>query len=100
VLHKFCNECGAPVTQVSRSAEYKQTFCESHATDVPFRVVVRLLRTAVQISGLDDLSARARVRALIPDADPEDMLVLDDLLGIADPNVELPRSIRMRGGGG
>jgi adenylate cyclase len=21
---KFCNECGAPVTQVSRSAEYKQ----------------------------------------------------------------------------
>jgi adenylate cyclase len=21
---KFCNECGAPVTQVSRAAEYKQ----------------------------------------------------------------------------
>ena len=27
----------------------------------------------------------------MPDADPEDMLLLDDLLGIADPNVVLPR---------
>jgi len=27
----------------------------------------------------------------MPDADPEDMLLLDDLVGIADPNVELPR---------
>ena len=27
----------------------------------------------------------------MPDADPEDMLLFDDLLGIADPNVELPR---------
>jgi adenylate cyclase len=75
----------------ARGVEVFSTFCESHATDVPFRVVVRLLRTAAQISGLDDLSARARVRALIPDADPEDMLLLDDLLGIADPGVELPK---------
>jgi class 3 adenylate cyclase len=75
----------------ARGVEVFSTFCESHATDVPFRVVVRLLRAGVRISGLDDQSARARVRALIPDADPEDMLLLDDLLGIADPNVELPR---------
>jgi len=75
----------------ARRVEVFSTFCESHATDVPFRVVVRLLRAVLRISGLDDQSARARVRAVMPDADPEDMLLLDDLVGIADPNVELPR---------
>jgi class 3 adenylate cyclase len=79
----------------ARTVEVFSTFCESHATDVPFRVVVRLLRAALRISGLDDQSARARVRArvraVMPDADPEDILLLDDLMGIADPNVVLPR---------
>jgi class 3 adenylate cyclase len=75
----------------ARRVEVFSTFCESHATDVPFHVVTRVLRAAGRISGLNDQSARARVRALIPDADPEDMLLLDDLLGIADPNVELPK---------
>ena len=75
----------------ARRVEVFSTFCESHATDVPFRVVVRLMRAGMHIRGLDNQSARARVRALIPDADPEDMLLLDDLVGIADPNVELPR---------
>ena len=27
----------------------------------------------------------------VPDADPQDLLLLDDLLGIADPDVELPK---------
>ncbi|MGO9152272.1 ATP-binding protein, partial [Mycobacterium sp.] len=75
----------------AREVEVFSTFCESHATDVPFRVVVRLLRAATQVSGLDDHAARARLRGVMPDADPEDMLLLDDLVGIADPNVELPR---------
>jgi class 3 adenylate cyclase len=75
----------------ARGVEVFTTVCESHATDVPFRVVARLLRATLRISGLDDRSARARVRAVMPDADPEDMLLLDDLVGIADPNVELPR---------
>jgi predicted ATPase len=30
------------------------------------------------------------VRDRVPDADPEDMLLLDDLLGIADPEAVLP----------
>jgi predicted ATPase len=30
------------------------------------------------------------VRADIPDANPEDLLLLDDLLGIGDPDVALP----------
>ena len=36
-------------------------------------------------------AARERVRARVPDADPEDLLLLDDLLGIADPEVALPK---------
>ena len=66
-------------------------FCESHATDVPFRVVTRLLRAALQVSRLDDETARVRVRAQVPDADPQDLLLLYDLLGIADPQAELPK---------
>jgi class 3 adenylate cyclase len=75
----------------SQGVEVFSTFCESHATDVPFHVVARLLRAVGQVGGQDDHSARARVRAQIPDADPQDMLLLDDLLGIADPEVALPK---------
>ncbi len=75
----------------SRGVEVFSTFCESHATDVPFRVVARLLRAIGQLSGLDDPTARARLRERLPDADPQDVVLLDDLLGIADPDVELPR---------
>ena len=73
-----------------RSVEVFTTFCESHATDVPFRVVARLLRVATGIEGLDAAAARAQVHARVPDADPEDLLLLHDLLGIADPNARLP----------
>src|SRR5208283_2396065 len=44
-----------------------------------------------RLSGLDDQAARAEVRAQVPDADPQDLVLLDDLLGIADPDVELPK---------
>jgi class 3 adenylate cyclase len=74
-----------------RNVEVFTTFCESHAIDVPFRVVARLLRTVAQVNGLDDQVARTRLRERFPDADPEDMLLLDDLLGIADPQAELPK---------
>ena len=36
-------------------------------------------------------AARDGVRDRVPDADPEDLLLFDDLLGIADPDVELPK---------
>ena len=39
---------------------------------------------------LDGPAARTQVRAWVPDADPEDLLLFDDLLGIADPDVALP----------
>ena len=74
-----------------RGVEVFTAFCESHASDVPFDVVARLLRAAFGVSDLDASAARAQVRARVPDAEPEDLLLFDDLLGIADPEVELPK---------
>ena len=42
------------------------------------------------MADLDGQAARARVREQLPDADAQDLLLLDDLLGIADPDVALP----------
>ena len=36
------------------------------------------------------MTPRAQVRAQVPDAADEDVLLLDDLLGIRDPDVALP----------
>ncbi|MGB8505014.1 hypothetical protein [Mycobacterium sp.] len=57
------------------------TLCESHASDIAFRVVARLLRAAARVVGLGEEDARARVREQVPDADPEDLALFDDLLG-------------------
>jgi adenylate cyclase len=66
------------------------TYCESHTGDIAFQVVIRLLRATTGIDGLDTAAARDSVRAQVPDADPQDVLLFDDLLGIADPAVPLP----------
>ncbi len=76
-----------------RGVEVFWAFCESHAGDVPFYAVTRLLRASTGVAdldGLDNRAARARVRQQFPDADPQDLLLFDDLLGIADPEVVLP----------
>ncbi|MBV9640645.1 MAG: AAA family ATPase [Mycobacteriaceae bacterium] len=65
------------------------TCCESHASGVPFHVVAQMLRAVFGLADLDAEAARARVRARIPGADPEDLLLLDDLIGIGDPHAEL-----------
>ena len=75
----------------ARGVEVFTAFCESHASDIPFYVVARLLRAAIRVADLDASAARAQVRAEVPDADPEDVLLFDDLLGIADPEVALPK---------
>jgi hypothetical protein len=67
------------------------TYCESHTTDIAFRAVAGLLRAALGTSELDDVAARDRVHGRLADADGEDLLLLDDLLGIADPYVALPQ---------
>ena len=74
-------------------------FCESHTSQIPFHVVARLLRAATGVEDLDG-AARDRVRDRVPDADPEDLVLFDDLLGIADPAVPLPESIPMPVGDG
>jgi hypothetical protein len=66
-------------------------FCESHTSQVPFHAVARLLRAVNGVESLDPPAARAQIRAQAPDAAPEDLLLFDDLLGIADPDVELPK---------
>jgi adenylate cyclase len=66
------------------------TFSESHARDVPYRVAARLLRSVFGIRDTAPDAARARVRSHVPSANPEDLRLLDDLLGIGDPQVALP----------
>jgi predicted ATPase len=73
-----------------RDVEVFTAFCESHTSQVPFLAVARLLRAATGVIGLDEEDARARLRAQVPDADREDVVLFDDLLGIADPNAPLP----------
>ena len=70
--------------------EVVTAYCESHTSQVSFHAIARLLRAATGVEGLDGQEARDRVRARVPDADPEDVLLFDDLLGIADPNAPLP----------
>ena len=82
----------AAALAAGRGVEVFWTFCESHARDVPFYAVTRLLRAGSGVADLDGDAARARLRAYVPaDADPQDLLLLDDLLGIADPDVPLPQ---------
>lgn len=66
-------------------------FCESHARDIPFHAVTRLLRATRDVADLDNRAAREKVRQQHPGANPQDLLLLDDLLGIADPNMPLPQ---------
>jgi hypothetical protein len=66
-------------------------FCESHTSQVPFHAVARLLRAATGAQDLDRQAARDRVRTQVTDADPEDLVLLDDLLAIADPDTALPK---------
>jgi len=75
-----------------RGVDVFSVFCESHTSDVPFLVATALLREAVRITELDDEAARAQVRARIPDASEEDVLLLYDLMGIRDPDT-LPPTI-------
>jgi adenylate cyclase len=64
--------------------------CESHESDIPFHVVARLLRAAMDIDELDADAARSRIRSRYSEADSDDLLLLDDLLGIRDAAAALP----------
>jgi adenylate cyclase len=73
-----------------RGMEVFSTYCEAHAHDIPFHAVARLLRAVFGVSGVDPETARARLRVRLGAAGPEDLLLLDDLLGIRDPATPPP----------
>ena len=75
----------------TRGVDVFTAFCESHTSQVPFHAVARLLRAATGAQDLDRQAARDRVRAQVTDVDPEDLMLLDDLLAIADPDTALPK---------
>ena len=60
----------AAALAAGRGVEVFWTFCESHARDVPFGVVARLLRAGIGVADLDGEAARERVRAYVPEYRP------------------------------
>ena len=81
----------AAAAAAGRGVEVVWAFCESHASDIPFQAVARLLLAGTGVTDLDGEVARKKVRQQIRDAKPQDLLLLDDLLGIADPDLPLPQ---------
>jgi adenylate cyclase len=86
---RLARELAAMAAQ--RDVNVFTTFCESHTSQVPFQVISRLLRAATGVEGLDPPAARALVEAQFSDAEPEDVALFEDLLGLSDPDAELPR---------
>ncbi len=81
----------AAALAAGRGFEVFWAFCESHASDIPFQAVTRLLRAGSGVADLHGEAARVQLRAYLPDADPQDLLLVEDLLGIADPDIALPQ---------
>ena len=74
----------------TRGVEVFTATCESRTSQVPFHAVARLLRSATGVEGLDMQTARDRVRRGIAEADPHDVLLFQDMLGVAEANAPLP----------
>jgi class 3 adenylate cyclase len=74
-----------------RNMKVFSAYCESHTSEVPFHALGRLLLAANEIGGLDAKTARDRLRDQMRDADPEDLLLFEDLLGIGDPDATSPQ---------
>ena len=83
-----------------RGVDVFSTFCESHASDVPFHVAARLLRDAAGITDLDDAAARAQVRAGSPMPAMRICCCCTTCSASATPTWRCRTSIPTRGGGG
>ena len=70
--------------------EVHSTFCEAHEAEVPFHVLGRMVRAVLRVTDLDAAAARAIVEARFRAADQDDLLLLEDLIGIGDSAVALP----------
>jgi class 3 adenylate cyclase len=85
-----------------RGVEVISANCESHATDVPLGVAARLLQETFGVGDTEPSVARMKLRALFAVSDADDVLLLEDLLGIrdvADPIPDIaPQASRRRVG--
>ena len=77
-------------TATGHGFEVFVTYCGPHTRDIPFHVISRLLRAVLGVGELTVEAARARVRGNIPEAGAEDLVLLDDLLGIRAAGTPLP----------
>ncbi|OBF32174.1 cyclase [Mycobacterium sp. ACS1612] len=84
---RLIREIAARATNLG--AEVVTAHCESHTTDVPFHAAASLLRATTGIDDLDAAEARARIRTRFSGADDDDLMILEDLLGIGDPEASL-----------
>jgi class 3 adenylate cyclase len=73
----------AAITE-ARGIDVFWTYCQSHTAEVPFGAATAMLRSFFGISERSPRKARAMTRSALPHADAEDLLLLDDLLGIAE----------------
>ncbi|OBF38714.1 hypothetical protein A5724_09115 [Mycobacterium sp. ACS1612] len=83
----------------ARGVPVFSTFCQSHARGIAFHAATGLLRGLFGIGGVAPDQARTRIRTLLPDAEGDDLLLLEDLLGIGDPDAraaELDADARRR----
>jgi len=74
----------------NRGVDVFTTYCEAHTSGIPFHAVTGLMRAGLGVDGLDGEAAREQLRTRFQDANSEDLLLLDDLLGIAAPETEAP----------
>jgi adenylate cyclase len=72
-----------------RGVEVFTASCESHTSELPFYVVARLLRN-IFAAGAEPRATRATIRARMADADPDDLVLLDDLIGVRDDAIPMP----------
>ena len=91
----------AAALAAGRGVEVFWTFCESHASDIPFQVVARLLRAGSGVADLDDEAARARV-AGVSCPMPTRRICCCSMICSASPTPRwrCPQSTRMPAGAG
>ena len=91
----------AAALAASRGVEVVWAFCESHASDIPFHAVARLLRAGSGMADLDGEHARARVAGVRARCRPAGSAAAGRPAGHRRPRCAAARrSTRMRGGAG
>jgi len=89
LAHEFIERCAADGVPVQR------TRAVAHGREIPLLPILELFRTTLGISESDNAeAARARMAESLPALDPsfeEDLPLLFDFLGVADPERQAPK---------